>query len=226
MDSKKRELDKITKEAEAISLSRYHSFSDAVFAVAMTLLVLDIKIPEIANKLANQGFVKALSGLENQFTTFVASFFIIGIFWWFHNNIFKIIKRQNKTLFLINLLFLLGIVFLPFSTGLYSANHNQLFFVIYNASLAFTSFVLAFLWWYASRNHRLIHKVVTPETIGDINLRNFSIPIIFLLVIIVSFFTGPKIARLGWLLLLIPLLGFGAVFNWKLRKSVRYAFKK
>lgn len=90
-------------------------FSDAVFAIAITLLVLDIQLP------ANAVFPGALSQIGSQIFAYVLSFFIIGSYWLAHHRLYQHIIRYDNRLLWLNLLLLLFVAFIPFPTRVAAA---------------------------------------------------------------------------------------------------------
>ncbi|MGH7155513.1 MAG: TMEM175 family protein, partial [Acetobacteraceae bacterium] len=91
---------------------RIEAFSDGVFAIAITLLILDVRVPHAATSLWDE-----LLHLWPSYFALVLSFVMIGIYWANHHYIFKLFERTNHALNLLNLLFLLCISFLPFPTA-------------------------------------------------------------------------------------------------------------
>jgi uncharacterized membrane protein len=92
---------------------RIEAFSDGVFAIAITLLILDIKVPHAEGTV---DLLKRLLGLWPAYIAYVLSFVMIGIYWANHHYIFKLFERTNHTLNLLNLLLLMFIAFLPLPT--------------------------------------------------------------------------------------------------------------
>jgi uncharacterized membrane protein len=92
---------------------RIEAFSDGVFAIAITLLVLEIKIPHLQG---GSNLFSSLLGLWPAYFGYVLSFVMIGIYWASHHYIFKLFRKTNHALNLLNLLFLLFIAFLPLPT--------------------------------------------------------------------------------------------------------------
>src|SRR6478736_8031327 len=95
-------------------------FSDAVFAIAITLLIIEIKVPEIKGALTEKNFLHSLWVIAPKFVGFVFSFFIIGLYWFIHHRMFGYVTGQNGKLIWLNLVFLFSIVLMPFSTAVYS----------------------------------------------------------------------------------------------------------
>jgi uncharacterized membrane protein len=104
---------------EATQFERVMFFSDAVFAIAITLLVIEIHPPELYRR-SESGLANALLGMIPQYIGFIVSFFVIGRFWTGHHRICGAIARADDKFISINLLFLLLVAFGPFPTALIS----------------------------------------------------------------------------------------------------------
>ena len=127
-------------------LERIILFSDAVFAIAITLLVLEIKVPHVGEDI-NNSLINILIGMTPKFIGFFISFFVIGQYWIVHHKLFGFVDDYNGGLLWLNLIFLLSIVLMPFSTALYSENiKTTLSFVIYCSNI-FASGIIAFVLW-------------------------------------------------------------------------------
>src|SRR4051812_37649627 len=101
-------------------LERMILFSDAVFAIAITLLVLEIKIPEIHEDVSDQQLLRSLNHLIPKFVGFLISFMLIGLYWVLHHRMFGFVTNYDKRLLILNLFFLFFVAFMPFSSGFYS----------------------------------------------------------------------------------------------------------
>src|SRR6266498_3111523 len=122
-------------------LERMILFSDAVFAIAITLLVIEIKVPTIDRHIATDALLlKALDELIPKFVGFFISFFIIGLYWTIHHRMFGYVVNYTRRLLWLNLVFLLAVVMMPFSTAFYSEYIIQLLktpAMIYVANVVF-----------------------------------------------------------------------------------------
>jgi uncharacterized membrane protein len=133
-----------------------------VFAIAITLLVLDIALP--AN--AGQHLLRAVGDLWPSYVAYVASFSTIGAMWLGHNAITEYLDRADGTFVRLNLLLLLFVAFLPFPTRLFADyiaedSRERVAVTFYGATLVLTSTLLLVLWRYAVRR-----KLVRPDA-GD-----------------------------------------------------------
>ncbi|MBX3593726.1 TMEM175 family protein [Sphingomonas sp.] len=111
------------RSRETTLLERLTFFSDAVFAIAITLLVIEIHPPVLAPE-SEAGLQRALADLLPNYIGFLVSFFVIGRFWLGHHRLFGQLARTDDRLVFANLLLLLGVVFLPFPTAVFSEYVN------------------------------------------------------------------------------------------------------
>jgi uncharacterized membrane protein len=176
-------------------LERLVFFSDAVIAIAITLLVLDLRLPELSEApLAVQ-----LQSLTPSFLSFFVSFAVIGLFWEAHHRLFGYIERYDRVLLWLNLLFLLFIIFLPFPTSVLGKHWSATSIVFYAGTLAATGIARALLWSYAV-SRRLVASNLEPAVVRAEAWRGWAVPAVFLLSMILAAFS-PSLAPLAWILL-------------------------
>jgi len=184
-------------------LDRIVFFSDAVFAIAITLLVLDIHVPEIPERLVDEQLPGRLLALWPKYLSYVLSFLVILMYWMGHHSTFRAIKRYDRALIWLNSLFLMCIAFLPFPTSLIGEyGDNQLAVAIYAASLAVARLLLTAVWWYASSGHRLIDESFPESTIRIYLVRGLAVALAFVISIGISFFSVSA-ATYFWILLVV-----------------------
>jgi uncharacterized membrane protein len=172
-------------------------FSDAVFAIAITILALDLQVPE---DLAAVGLPSALLELWPKFVSFLLSFWIIASYWLAHHRIFHHIGAYDRGMLLINLLFLMWVVLLPFSSSLIGEYEDaRLAAIVYALHNIVASSTLSWLWWHASKDGRLVKANLDARVVRYNKLRGLFLPAIFLLSIGLSF-VSVDLARLSWLL--------------------------
>jgi uncharacterized membrane protein len=183
-------------------LDRIVNFSDAVFAIVITLLVLDIRVPNIPEGLVSQELPGRILALGPKFLSYVISFLVIAIYWQVHHRVFRPIRRYDRTLLWLNFLFLMAISFLPFPTSLLGEySEEQLSVVIYASNAAIASLLLVSISWYAAAEHRLVSPdLVDDEAERQQRVQGLAVPVGFLLSIGISFFS-PRAAMYSWLLL-------------------------
>jgi uncharacterized membrane protein len=171
-------------QVTGLSTNRLEAFSDGVFAVAITLLVLNLQIPQLATV---SELVPRLGALWPKLLSYALSFVLVGIYWVAHHNTFHYIKRSDRNLLWLNILLLLCIVFLPFPTAMLGQYpEQQVSIIIYAGTLVITGLVLQSLWWYATSRCRLVDRAIDPRLVQRATRRNLTGPLIYLLAIGIS----------------------------------------
>jgi uncharacterized membrane protein len=175
-------------------LERFTFFSDGVFAICITLLIIEIKVPdhEELKIYTDADLWRHLSQMAFKFLGFLISFGIIGHYWSVHHRIFGYAKNYTTTLLWINMGFLFSVVLLPFSSGLlgeYSSDIGmKIPYAVYVFNMCLTGFMNCWLWMYVSDPKRdLLTRKISHARIKLGLYRSLVIPIIFLLALIVSF---------------------------------------
>ena len=191
-------------------MERFILFSDGVFAICITLLVIEIKVPnrEELHIFSDAGLLEYLSRHALIFLGFLISFGIIGHYWTVHHRIFGYGKGYTSGLIWINLGFLLSVVLLPFSSGLLaeyaSDTHMYLPYGIYVGNICFTGFMNCWLWLYVSAPKRnLLTHTISAARIQLGLYRSLVVPLIFVLAFLISFLL-PLVSR--FIPILIPVI--------------------
>ena len=181
---------------------RIVNLSDGVFAIAITLLILDIRVPDIPENLVASELPGELLSLWPKYLGYFLSFVGISSFWLIHHSIFRPIRSYDRILLYLNFLFLMLVAFVPFPTSLLGEYGNhQLPVAIYAATLAVGRLLLTALHWYSTRDGRLLEQPQDPAAVRFFLIRGLTIPAIFLLSIGVSFFSVSA-AIWTWLIML------------------------
>jgi uncharacterized membrane protein len=184
-------------------LERLILFSDAVFAIAITLLVIEIKIPdeEQLKKLnlagiSDNNLLRGLAHLIPKFIGFLISFLIIGQYWTVHHRMFGYVINFNNRLIWLNILFLLAIALMPFSTGFYSeyaAMPVVTPVIFYTCNIALLGILNFFMWRYLSNPRNGLTENLSPQLAKYSSLRAITVPLIFIICTIV-YVRSPVIA--------------------------------
>jgi uncharacterized membrane protein len=160
---------------------RLEAMSDAVIAIAITLLVLEIHVPE---EKGNAELARALMDQWPSYFGFALSFLTIGIVWANHHDMFRNIARVDHLLVVLNLLLLMGVSFIPFSTAvlaehLEAEDGRLVATILYGSSFLFTAVLLNVIWYYASWNRRLIAPDVSERHIHGRSVRYVVGPLFY-----------------------------------------------
>lgn len=175
------------KANDELALERIVFFSDAVMAIAITLLAIDLRVPELAAPVDGSTLLRSLSELGPAFLSFLVSFFVIGIYWISHHRYFRYIRRYDGRLIVLNMLFLLSIVLMPFVAALFGQYYYlPLGMSIYAAAVAAVGLSMGALWWYASHAHRLVDEHLDEQFIRTRSMAQ-AVPLLFLLSIPCAF---------------------------------------
>ncbi len=194
---------------------RIEAFSDGIFAVAITLLVLNIQVPKMSNGELWRADLLGVALLKQwpTYLAFVTSFATIGVMWINHHRLFTHIKSSNDILLALNLLLLLLIVFVPFPTALltdylqpqqlladYLQPQYSLAAVIYSATFILLAIAFNILWRYASHNNRLLDPQADRGAVEAITKQYRFGPLLYLVALVLAFVYAP--ASMTWNLLL------------------------
>jgi uncharacterized membrane protein len=160
-------------------LDRITAFTDGVFAVAITILVLDLRVPAIASEHIRDELPRALRGLLPNALSYTLSFATIALYWMGHHRCFTFITRYDRRLVRLNLIFLFFVSCIPFTTALNGAYGTYLpAFTAFAASVALTGFAFTLLWYHATANHRLVDADLDARFIRYITLRTLVMPLL------------------------------------------------
>jgi uncharacterized membrane protein len=147
----------VSERAVDVDTGRLEAFSDGVFAIAITLLVLEIRPPG-----TEHGLWRGLAHEWPSFAAYLTSFFIIGIMWVNHHSMFRNIVRADRVLLFLNLLLLLWMTLIPFPTGLVAEHlraggHDAAVAeAVYSADLTLAAIAFSLIWLWAVRGGRLL----------------------------------------------------------------------
>lgn len=173
--------------------SRLEAFSDGVFAIAITLLVLNIKVP--LDLPGGTSLARALLAQWPAYLAFVTSFATIGIMWLNHHRMFNLIARTDQVLYLLNGLLLLGVTFVPFPTELvaeYLLKPGRVTAaLVYNGTYVVIAIFFNLLWRFASHNNHLLDRKVRPEWVEGITRQYRFGPIFYLVAFALALVSVP-----------------------------------
>jgi len=189
----------VTDPGSEKTLGYISEFSNGIFAFAITLLILDVRLPADTSK-ADLG--SALLSLWPNYLAFLISFFVIGLFWSAFIRLLREIIRSDRTFIFLLLMYLLFIVVIPFSTSLLSLHLAPISAVVYAALMACAGYTQNIIRVYATRNYRLISKKHSPQSIKRGIRLGLIMPVWFTVSIAIAFFSALG-AQISWFLFLI-----------------------
>ena len=196
---------------------RIEALADGIFAIAMTLLVLNLALPQAGKELT--GLHSLLLGQVDNLFCYALSFVLLAVFWIRHHQQFDFIKRTDGKHLWINILFLMFVALIPFSTSLVGDYPEKpLAEVFFGSNIFMLSMLLLCSWTYATNHHRLVDPSLDARRIALAKKRGAVTMLIAVLAIGLSFI-DPQISSCVYLL--IPV--FMGVLERQHRKATRGA---
>ena len=186
--------------------ARIEAFSDGVFAIIITLLVLEIHVPQVQGRDISAGLAHSLLAMAPKFLAYIMSFVIVCIWWVAHHHLFHVLKRSDRGLLWLNSLFLLWLAFIPFPTALMGDFPGERIAVMgYGtvATLAAVSFTC--MRYYAFYLAKLVDERIDQRLLQSAMLKSVLNPVLHAVAVLVAFFdTRLSIA----LYIILPLMFF------------------
>lgn len=187
-----------------IGKSRIEALSDGIFAIVMTLLILEIRVPNLPPNSPNVEVAPALFALWPKFASYLVTFVSLGFFWVGHHIMYHAIRRADRTLLWLNICFFMFVSLLPFSTSVLNAFPPAFvapFF--FGANLAIIGWILFFQWQYANSQPDMVANFVSVEYRKSVRSRMLIVPVATTLTVFVCFWSVG--ISLTIYLLLLPL---------------------
>lgn len=204
MSQKSSEVDNDLKsriELEIRDKNRLETFVDGVFAIAITLLVLEFVVPMLPH--SNIALLNYLDSLLVNFIGYFLAFLLLGLLLNNHSRQFRNIEYADQTLWWLNIVFLSFIVLVPFVTSIWTEyGDTTLGVLFFHIDMLISGLMLYFIWAYAQNRKYLLRKNITSRTFKIINYRNLSLPIASIIAIAIAFFT-PLLSNVAYVLILI-----------------------
>ena len=207
--------------AAGLTTARIQSLGDSVFAFAMTLLVLNFRIPT-DDAVHSTGHI--LRELGPHFIVYILSFIALGVLWVAQHNQYYWIQRSNRTFLWINIFFLMFLVLIPFSTDLLATyNQDVLAAMFYGCNLIICTGLLYVHWWYATQKDTLVTHHPSAHIVDLMKSRMLFIIFVNLFALFVSLFS----IRIGVLILImVQILGIVPALTIDKLVKVRRKLKK
>ena len=184
-------------------VKRLSAFTDAVMAIAMTLLVLDLDKPD-PSQITNVAQLHDALDQWSAYISFALSFWVIAVYWRVHFRTFRRFRRVDGMVVQLSLLFLFGITFLPFPTAILQRfTEDRVAVLLYTATLAAVGYSWAALWYYSVRKEHLVLRGEDGTMRNGLE-RSLIPPIVFTLSFCVTWI-DPALGL--WIWLLIPIVG-------------------
>jgi uncharacterized membrane protein len=185
----------------ALEFDRFAFFSDAVYAIALTLLVIGIAVPTVEDVGSSRQMWDVLFDLRQEFITFFVGFAVIGRYWLAHHRFVAVLRAVDTRLMTVNLVYLAFVAFLPFPTALVGRyEENLVAFAFFAVILSCVSGLETVLFVTAGRRGLLVVRV--PHDVYRFGLVTSTLPVVvFLLSIPLAAAVNPTVGLLSWVLI-------------------------
>jgi len=162
--------------ALTLSKHRIEGLTDGIFAIVMTLLVLELKVPELERHASNQEIIGKLGGIGPTLFSFFLTFVLAALFWFLHHSLMQFVKHMTRPLIFLNLAFLMFVSLLPFSAAMLGRfPHAPIAIQVYYAHQLVLGLILA-IQWEVVRRSDLTTEAMTPVERIAMPLRLWAIP--------------------------------------------------
>lgn len=161
---------------EGDGTDRMEGLSDGIFAIVLTLLVLQFDVPDVEA----QALPGAVADQETLLSSYLLSFLVVGLYWIVHHNLFEKLVGYDRILLWLNLLFLLSVSFLPYPTEVLGLYGTAFAWTLYAANLTLVGVLLTLTWTYAARSG-FTSDDITDRIATLITIRGLIAPVVFLL---------------------------------------------
>jgi uncharacterized membrane protein len=187
--------------SDQIGLERLVFFSDAVFAIAITLLALEIRLPQGDGSVSDAYLLNILLATWQKILAYVISFMVIGTNWIAHHRKFRFVRNYDNTLILLNLLMLMMIAFIPFPSSVISEYSNRTATIFYALTIILSGLFSAAIGWHIVHTERLIVPDLDAKHRRRLYLAPLLTSAVFALSIGIAFY-DLGLTRLSWILIL------------------------
>ena len=188
------------------STQRLEAFSDCIFGIVMTLLFLELKVPEISGESDWRELLEVLRQLSPKFISIVLSFVFTAIFWVAHHQFFRTLQQTTRGLLWLNLIFLFLVCFVPFPAAIMTEHpRNETAVVFFGATILLTSIMLYALRRYAWINRPEISNATSEKDVKNALNRSLLTVALYAAALVTAFFV-PVAAIVFYFLILLILL--------------------
>ncbi|MCK9152355.1 TMEM175 family protein [Methanobacterium alcaliphilum] len=190
---------KTTQKQRLMTTNRIETLVDGIFAIAMTLLVLTLEVPDFPSPVTNATLQAYLLSISSKFFIYALSFILLAVFWRIHHVQFHNIKKSDSKLIWINVIWVMFVALVPFSTSLVGDYGSlEVAAVFFNINMFFIG-ILSFFNWYYAVHHGLMDNMVIKEYKRHLRLY-LLLPVVAIIAILMSFII-PAWSQLSFILI-------------------------
>ena len=204
----------LERELDARAVDRLVFFTDAVVAIIITLMVLEVRLPALPEHTSDAEVLRALVALWPKYLAVILSFLVIGLFWTLHHRRFNWVRRVDGALVWLDLLYLLALACVPFATSLTAEHPGRTSAIVYAGVLGLASLISTALWWHVGRRPEIEANAEAFREMRLATLMSLVSTGVFLLSIAVAFLSS-DLAKYFWVLVFFANRAARRVYNWR-----------
>ncbi len=172
---------------------RLEALGDGIFSIAMTILVLELELPEVKGNTWHD-FTTAMHHTWYGLLCYAISFIVLGIMWFGHRIMFEYIGRTDRYFIFLGVLFYMVVCLVPFSTRLLAKDTFEWYAImVYGLNLSLCNLTLYCQWLYGMSKPHMMHRQVPAEVKKEARLQFLLSPVVYAIAIIISFYI-PRIS--------------------------------
>ena len=202
-------MEPVTKASVGMPPGRLLTLADGIFAISMTILVLDLRLPDTPADLAAR-----LNAILGRFAAFAVSFVVLGVFWFAHHQTFHFVVRVNRTLVWLSILFFMGVALIPFVASVLGSNATDpVALSLYGGVIGLITVLGYVVWWYLTGDRGLVVSGLDPALVLKVSRWIAVGPCIALVAIVLSFVI-PLVSLMIYLALPVLFIVFNPVDSY------------
>ncbi|GIW07095.1 MAG: hypothetical protein KatS3mg060_1900 [Dehalococcoidia bacterium] len=198
---------------------RLLAFSDGVFAIAITLLALNINIPSLSDNAGTATQIQSILGLREPVMVYVQSFIIVGNYWVGHHRMFQLIRAWDMPLVWLNLLFLMLVAFIPVPSAVMIEHASALPAIIFFLSTAILTGLLDLAIWLYAVKQRLLRRPVSRRVVRYMTTRS-ALPVVLFALGIAAAFVSTQLVWVIVIATVVSSTGLGPLYDRFSRRRI------
>ena len=176
------------KHKLSMNSARLEALGDGIFSIAMTILVLELVLPEVKGN-SWKDFAAALHETWYGLLCYAISFIVLGIMWFGHRLMFEYIGRTDRYFIFLGVLFYMVVCLVPFSTRLLAKNTFEWYAImVYGLNLSLCNLTLYCQWLYGISKPHMLHREIPAEIKREAHIQFLLSPVVYAIAIIISFY--------------------------------------
>jgi uncharacterized membrane protein len=195
------------QEARYLAVDRLAALTDGVFAIAITLLALEVTVPIVEAGAGESDLGSALVEQWPSYAAYMVTFFLVGAYWFNHHRMFNLLRGVDHRFLVLNIFFLMAIAIMPFPNALLAEyllepEQQRVAIGVYGLAMMALAVMFNLVWWYAGWKHRLLRPDCDYRHVRKVLNSYLMGPVVYGIGVVISFF-APVVSLV--IFLLIPM---------------------